>query len=43
VGLTDGEHLNEENERLAVPPMTKGLSQLIGLILALDRGCCDDT
>jgi di/tripeptidase len=43
VGLTDGEHLNEENERLAVPPMAKGLSQLIGLILALDRGCCDDT
>jgi di/tripeptidase len=42
VGVTDGEHLNEENERLEIEPMAKGLSQLIGLILALDRGCCDE-
>lgn len=42
LGITDGEHLNEENERLAIEPMARGLSQLVGLILALDRGCCDD-
>lgn len=42
IGISDGEHLNEEHERIAIQPMAKGLSQLIGLILALDRGCCDD-
>jgi tripeptide aminopeptidase len=40
VGLTDGENLNEPDERIEIDPMTKGLQQLLGLILALDKGHC---
>jgi acetylornithine deacetylase/succinyl-diaminopimelate desuccinylase-like protein len=42
VGITDGDHLNEENERLDIQPIEKGLAQLLGLLLALDGGCCDN-
>jgi acetylornithine deacetylase/succinyl-diaminopimelate desuccinylase-like protein len=42
VGLTDGENLNEPDERVEIEPMTKGLQQLVGLILAVDKGHCDE-
>jgi len=43
IGITDGDHLNEEGiERLEIAPMAKGLAQLIGLILAIDKGYCDE-
>jgi len=42
VGLTNGERLNESNERLEIAPITTGLEQLLGLILALDRGYCNE-
>ncbi len=37
VGLTRGEHLNEENETIEIPPIAKGMAQLLGIILAMDR------
>lgn len=42
IGITDGDHLNEENERLDIDPIEKGVAQLLGLLLALDGGCCEE-
>ncbi len=42
VGLTNGESLNEENERLEIEPIGKGMAQLLGLILSIDRGQIDE-
>ncbi|TFH05139.1 MAG: M20/M25/M40 family metallo-hydrolase [Spirochaetales bacterium] len=42
IGLTDGEDLNEPTERIEIGPMTTGLQQLLGLLLAVDKGYCDD-
>ncbi len=42
VGLSDGENINEEDERVEIEPISRGVAQLVGLIVALDRGCCDD-
>jgi acetylornithine deacetylase/succinyl-diaminopimelate desuccinylase-like protein len=42
IGLTDGENLNEENERIRIEPIITGLQQLLGLVLAIDRGHCDE-
>ncbi|MEE8441461.1 MAG: peptidase, partial [Spirochaetia bacterium] len=42
VGLSTGENLNEEGERIHIDPITIGLQQLLGLILAVDKGCCDE-
>ncbi|MFO8065771.1 MAG: M20/M25/M40 family metallo-hydrolase [Spirochaetia bacterium] len=42
IGVSDGENVNEENERVEIGPISQGVAQLVGLILALDRGCCDE-
>ncbi len=42
VGLTNGEGLNETTERVEIEPITRGLEQLLGLILAVDKGYCDE-
>jgi tripeptide aminopeptidase len=42
LGLTDGENLNEENERIAIRPIATGIAQLLGLILSIDQGYCDE-
>ena len=41
IGLTQGEHHNEENERLEIEPIYLGLAQLIGLLVAIDGGYTD--
>ena len=43
VGLTNGERLNEANERVEIEPIGSGLEQLLGLILAVDKGYCDES
>jgi len=43
VGLTNGENLNEANERVEIGPITTGLEQLLGIILAVDQGYCDES
>ncbi|MBC2603665.1 peptidase dimerization domain-containing protein [Puniceicoccus vermicola] len=42
VGLTKGEHLHERNETLKISPIYRGVSQLIGLLRAIDKGYCDE-
>ena len=41
IGLSTGENLNEKDERIHIDPITTGLQQLLGLILAVDKGYCD--
>lgn len=42
IGLTNGENLNTVNERVEIGPITTGLQQLLGLVLAIDGGRCDE-
>ena len=42
IGLTVGEHYNEEHERLEIEPIGKGLAQLVGLLVAMDGGLTDE-
>ncbi len=43
LGLTDGQHLNKKYESIEIEPIYKGLTQLIGLLLAIDRGYCNES
>ena len=42
VGITDGANLNEVDETVYIERMNVGLAQLLGVVLAMDRGCCDE-
>lgn len=41
IGITRGRHLNEADEEIAIEPIFKGVAQLVGVLLAIDGGCCD--
>ena len=41
LGITEGDHLQETNETIKIDPMYKGLTQLIGTVLAIDGGFCE--
>jgi di/tripeptidase len=43
IGLTDGENMTQPGESILIDPIYKGISQLLGLILAIDKGYCDAT
>lgn len=42
VGLSYGEHLHERNETVRIPPVFRGVAQLVGLLRAIDGGHCDE-
>lgn len=42
IGLTTGENFDQVNETIHIDPMFRGLAQLLALILAVDRGCCNE-
>lgn len=42
IGLTHGIELAEQSETLHIPPMFVGMAQLLGLVLAMDRGFCNE-
>lgn len=41
LGVSRAVHLNERNESVFIGPMSKGVAQLIGVLLMIDGGCCD--
>lgn len=41
MGLTLGHDVDETIDALQIAPMFQGVTNLIGLLLAIDRGCCD--
>ena len=40
IGITAGEHQNTPEEEVGIEPMFTGLAQLIGILLAIDKGYC---
>lgn len=43
LGITDGERLHEQRETVLLEPMFTGLAQLVGVLLAIDGGLCDES
>ena len=41
VGITTGERLAEKGEMIYIEPISTGMAQLLGMILAIDGGFCD--
>lgn len=42
IGITKGEKYNDSQDYLLIDPIFKGVAQLIGIILAIDNGLCDE-
>ncbi len=42
IGITRGERLHNEKELIQIPPVFTGIAQLVGLLLAIDGGFCDE-
>ncbi len=42
IGITSGEHLDTAEETVFIKPMFTGLAQFIAILLALDKGLCDE-
>jgi tripeptide aminopeptidase len=43
VGLTTGENMDKPNETVQIEPVFRGIAQILGLLLTIDRGCCDES
>lgn len=41
LGITAGDHIHKNNEAIKIEPIYKGLTQLIGTLIAIDGGYCD--
>lgn len=42
LGLTDGENLNKPEESIEIEPIYNGLTQLLAMLVAIDKGYCDE-
>jgi tripeptide aminopeptidase len=42
LGITKGYNYHQENARVEIEPMFKGIAQIIGAIKAIDSGVCDE-
>jgi len=42
IGITNGKNYHLENAKMAIDPMFKGIAQLVGIIMAIDSGVCDE-
>lgn len=42
IGVTHAEHLDEPEEKIMIPPIYRGIAQLLGILQAVDSGCCDE-
>ncbi len=42
LGITHGENYHLENSIMEIEPMFKGIAQIIGVIMAIDSGACDE-
>ena len=41
IGITRGNRLNQLDEEIEIEPIFRGIAQLIGILMAVDGGCCD--
>ena len=42
LGLTYGENMGKPDETIRITPVFKGIAQVLGVILAIDKGLCDE-
>ena len=42
LGITHGENIHLENATMEIEPMYKGIAQIVGAIMAIDKGVCDE-
>lgn len=42
LGVTKGKNYHLENSRMVIEPMFQGIAQIIGVIMAIDSGVCDE-
>jgi len=42
LGITTGAGLGKTNENVNIKPISKGMAQLVGTLIAIDKGLCDD-
>ena len=40
IGLTNGDNINYQDEYVEIEPILTGVAQLIGVLMAIDGGCC---
>ena len=40
IGITDGDNINYPDEYVEIEPILTGVAQLIGVLMAIDGGCC---
>ena len=43
IGLTNGENMGLDEETIEIDPIFRGITQLIGLLSAIDKGCCHES
>ena len=41
LGLTRGDNPNQLDSRMEIAPLTLGIAQVLGVLLAIDSGVCD--
>ena len=42
LGVTLGENHHQVNAKVEIEPIYKGITQIIGVIMAIDKGVCDE-
>lgn len=42
IGITNGENLHEPDETIFLKPISSGIAQLLGIIMAMDEGYCSE-
>ncbi len=42
LGITQGQNIHFENSTMEIEPMYKGIAQIIGVLMAIDEGVCDE-
>ncbi|MCK5783939.1 MAG: hypothetical protein KAH06_05795, partial [Desulfobacterales bacterium] len=43
LGVTEGKNVHLENASMKIKPMFAGIAQIIGVIMAIDSGVCDES
>jgi len=42
IGMTRGKNRYQEDARMRIPPLFRGIAQLLGVLMAIDDGVCDE-
>jgi hypothetical protein len=42
LGITRGDNYHQQNARMEIEPIITGIAQIIGVIMAIDGGVCDE-